>query len=59
MKPTPLSSVLADDLFLDRIGARLDTDDELGSMLLAVAHRADTPIPQAPSWAVGSGATAA
>ena len=47
MKPTPLSSVLADDLFLDRIGARLDTDDELGSMLLAVAHRADTPIPMA------------
>ena len=44
MKPTPLSSVLADDLFLDRIGARLDTDDELGSMLLAVAHHADTPI---------------
>ena len=47
MKPTPLSSVLADDLLLDRIGARLDTDDELGSMLLAVAHRADTPIPRA------------
>ena len=46
MKPTPLSSVLADDLLLDRIGARLDTDDELGSMLLAVAHSADTPIPR-------------
>ena len=46
MKPTPLSSVLADDLLLDRNGARLDTDDELGSMLLAVAHSADTPIPR-------------
>ena len=46
MKPTPLSSVLADDLFLDRVGARLDTDGELGSMLLAVAHHADTPIPR-------------
>src|SRR6478735_1698503 len=45
MKSTPLSAVLADDLLLDRIGARLDTDDELGSMLLAVAHSADTPIP--------------
>ena len=47
MKPTPLSAMLADDLLLDRVGARLDADDELGSMLLAVAHRADTPIPRA------------
>ena len=47
MKPTPLSAMLADDLLLDRVGARLDADDELGSLLLAVAHRADTPIPRA------------
>ena len=46
MKPTPLSALLADDLLLDQVGARLDTDDELGSLLLAVAHRADTPIPR-------------
>ena len=39
--------MLADDLLLDRVGARLDADDELGSLLLAVAHRADTPIPRA------------
>ena len=47
MKPTPLSALLADDLLLDRVGARLDTDDDLGSLLLAVAHHADTPIPRA------------
>ena len=46
MKPIPLSALLADDLLLDQVGARLDTDDELGSLLLAVAHRADTPIPR-------------
>jgi hypothetical protein len=46
VKPTPLSALLADDLLLDQVGARLDTDDELGSLLLAVAHRADTPIPR-------------
>jgi hypothetical protein len=46
VKPTPLSALLADDLLLDEVGARLDTDDELGSLLLAVAHRADTPIPR-------------
>jgi hypothetical protein len=46
VKPTPLSALLADDLLLDRVGARLDTDDELGSLLLAVAHRADRPIPR-------------
>ena len=46
MKPIPLSALLADDLLLDEVGARLDTDDELGSLLLAVAHRADTPIPR-------------
>jgi hypothetical protein len=42
MKPSPLSAVLADD----RVGARLDTDDDLGALLLAVAHQADTPIPR-------------
>jgi hypothetical protein len=47
VKPTPLSALLADDLLLDRVGARLDTDDDLGSLLLAVAHQADTPIPRA------------
>ena len=47
MKPTALSAMLADDLLLDRVGARLDADDELGSLLLAVAHGADTPIPRA------------
>jgi hypothetical protein len=47
VKPSPLSAVLADDLLLDRVGARLDTDDDLGALLLAVAHQADTPIPQA------------
>jgi hypothetical protein len=47
VKPTPLSAMLADDLLLDRVGARLDADDELGSLLLAVARRADTPIPRA------------
>ncbi len=47
MKPTPLSAMLADDMLLDRVGARLDADDELGSLLLAVAHRADTPISRA------------
>jgi hypothetical protein len=46
VKPIPLSALLADDLLLDQVGARLDTDDELGSLLLAVAHRADTPIPR-------------
>jgi hypothetical protein len=46
VKPTPLSALLADDLLLDQVGARLDSDDELGSLLLAVAHRADTPIPR-------------
>lgn len=44
MKPTPLSSLLADDQLLDRVGARLDTDDELGSLLLAVARHVDAPI---------------
>jgi uncharacterized membrane protein YgcG len=47
VKPTPLSALLADDLLLDQVGARLDTDDDLGSLLLAVAHQADTPIPRA------------
>ncbi|HEU5000961.1 MAG TPA: hypothetical protein VFT68_18640 [Lapillicoccus sp.] len=47
MKPSPLSAVLADDLLLDRVGARLDADDDLGALLLAVAHQADTPIPRA------------
>ena len=47
MKPTPLSALLADDLLLDRVGARLDTDDDLGSLLLAVAHQVDAPIPRA------------
>jgi hypothetical protein len=47
VKPTALSAMLADDLLLDRVGARLDADDELGSLLLAVAHGADTPIPRA------------
>jgi hypothetical protein len=41
VKPTPLSALLADDLLLDRVGARLDTDDDLGSLLLAVAHQAE------------------
>ena len=41
------------------VGARLDADDELGSMLLAVAHRADTPIPGGHRWPVGSARTAA
>ena len=44
MKSTPLSSLLADDQLLDRVGARLDTDDELGSLLLAVARHVDAPI---------------
>ncbi|HEU4332396.1 MAG TPA: hypothetical protein VFR40_14875 [Lapillicoccus sp.] len=48
MKPSPLSAVLADDLLLDRVGARLDADDDLGALLLAVAHQADTPIPAPP-----------
>jgi hypothetical protein len=41
---TPLGSVLADDLLLDRVGARLDCDDELGSLLLSVARHVDAPI---------------
>jgi hypothetical protein len=44
VKPTPLSAVLADDLLLDSIGARQSTDDELGSLLLAVAHHVDAPV---------------
>ncbi|MEO7236246.1 MAG: hypothetical protein ABIW80_12845 [Lapillicoccus sp.] len=44
MKPTPLRQVLDDDLLLDRVGARLDTDDELGSLLLSLAHHVDAPI---------------
>ena len=44
MKPTPLGQVLADDLLLDRVGARLDTDDELGSLLLSLAHHVDAPV---------------
>jgi hypothetical protein len=47
VKPTSMSALLADDMLLDRVGARLDTDDDLGSLLLAVAHQADTPIPRA------------
>jgi hypothetical protein len=48
VKPTPLSAVLADDLLLDQVRARVDTDDELGSLLLAVAHRVDSPLPRIP-----------
>ena len=44
MKSTPLSAVLADDLLLDRVGARLDCDDELGSLLLSVARHVDAPL---------------
>jgi hypothetical protein len=47
VKPTPMSALLHDDMLLDRVGARLDTDDDLGSLLLAVAYQADTPIPRA------------
>jgi hypothetical protein len=42
-----MSALLHDDMLLDRVGARLDTDDDLGSLLLAVAYQADTPIPRA------------
>ncbi len=43
---TPLSAVLRDDLLLDAVGARQETDDEIGALLLAVARRADRPIPR-------------
>jgi hypothetical protein len=44
MKPSPLSAVLADDLLLDQVAARIPAQDDLSTLLLALAEQADTPL---------------
>jgi len=44
--PSPLSDLIADDLLLDRLAARVDAgSDRLAGLLGALAAQADTPLP--------------
>lgn len=44
--PSPLSDLIADDLLLDRLAARVDAgSDPLAGLLGALAAQADTPLP--------------